>query len=107
VSAAICLLSFSLQLVFCDPKAVAARRACSRLATLPSSLPVHFVFADVGRSVLSEDEILKMLRFVPHATTARVEGAGHLIAQEKPAGTASEIVKFLRRVYPAKKSAKL
>ncbi|BGP16575.1 hypothetical protein JCM10213_000513 [Rhodosporidiobolus nylandii] len=88
-------------LTFCDPMSVAARRACARLSSLPSTLPVHFIFADSNRSVLSEDIIDYIIgRAVPHASAARVKGAGHLVVHEKPDETARLIQAFLERVYP-------
>lgn len=86
---------------------VGARRASSRLYDLTPSLPVHFLLADVGRSVLDEPSIEHMLTRVPHATHTRVEGAAHLIAQEKPRETAEGIAKVLRRLYPASGVARL
>lgn len=81
--------------------AIAARRACSRLSTLPSSLPVHFLWADQGRSVLSEDIISHIhTSAVPHATSSRVKGAGHLVVHEKPEETARLIGDVLERTYP-------
>ncbi|GAA5877563.1 hypothetical protein JCM8547_007732 [Rhodosporidiobolus lusitaniae] len=88
-------------LTFCDPMAVAARRACARLVSLPPTLPVHFIFADVNRSVLSEDIILHIRNTaVPHATVSRVKGAGHLVVHEKPEETARLIKEVLERTYP-------
>ncbi|GAA6000046.1 hypothetical protein JCM10207_006028 [Rhodosporidiobolus poonsookiae] len=87
-------------ITFCDPMAIAARRACARLSLLPTSLPVHFVFADESRSVLSEDMIKYILvKAVPHATSSRVKGAGHLVVHEKPAETAKLIAAFLEKTY--------
>lgn len=86
---------------------VGARRASARLYTITPSLPVHFLLADVGRSVLDEPSIAQTLAQIPQATHARVEGAGHLIAQEKPKETAEGIARVLRRLYPASGAAKL
>lgn len=72
------------QLVFADPACHASRRAHARLTALRADLPVHFILADVGRSVLPEIGIAALLGQVPHATHTRVEGAGHLVAQERP-----------------------
>ncbi|GAA5973819.1 hypothetical protein JCM8115_006010 [Rhodotorula mucilaginosa] len=97
-------------LTFMDPLASAARRACVRLQTVPSTLPAHFIFADKGRSVLQEDWIDYLLtRALPHATSTRVEGAGHLVVHEKPRETAHLIVDFLEKTYPqrAGRGAKL
>lgn len=93
-----------------DPLASASRRACVRLETLPKSLPAHFIFADKGRSVLSEEWIYHILnRTIPQATFARVKDAGHLIVHEKPVETAELIVAFLEKAHPrsAARSAKL
>ncbi len=93
-----------------DPLASAARRACVRLQTVPPTLPAHFIFADKGRSVLQEDWIDHLLtRALPHATSTRVEGAGHLVVHEKPRETAHLIVDFLEKTYPrrAGRGAKL
>ncbi|GAA5984293.1 hypothetical protein JCM10908_006129 [Rhodotorula pacifica] len=88
-------------LTFMDPLASASRRACVRLHTLPTTLPAHFIFADKGRSVLQEDWIDYILtQAIPHATSTRVEGAGHLVVHEKPRETAQLIVDFLERTYP-------
>ncbi|KAG0653883.1 hypothetical protein C6P46_002173 [Rhodotorula mucilaginosa] len=97
-------------LTFMDPLASAARRACVRLQTVPPTLPAHFIFADKGRSVLQEDWIDYLLtRALPHATSTRVEGAGHLVVHEKPRETAHLIVDFLEKTYPqrAGRGAKL
>ncbi|GAA5868095.1 hypothetical protein JCM3774_001019 [Rhodotorula dairenensis] len=90
-------------LTFMDPLASASRRACVRLQSLPPTLPAHFIFADKDRSVLQEDWIEYILtRALPHATSTRVEGAGHLVVHEKPKETAQLIVDFLEKTYPRK-----
>ncbi|KAL8281173.1 hypothetical protein RQP46_006531 [Phenoliferia psychrophenolica] len=94
-------------LVFADPMASSSRRAFSRLHTLPAELPVHFVFADEGRSVLKEEYLRDLLKEIKHASFARVKGAGHLVAQERPRETAEEMAAFLRQTYPAESRAKL
>ncbi|GAA5820525.1 hypothetical protein JCM11251_003029 [Rhodosporidiobolus azoricus] len=87
-------------LTFCDPMAAAARRACARLSTLPSALPVHFLMADIDRSVLSEDLINHLVKeAVPHATLSRVTGAGHLVVHEKPVETGKMIAEVLQTTY--------
>ncbi|KAK4056777.1 hypothetical protein OIO90_002329 [Microbotryomycetes sp. JL221] len=95
-------------LVFCDPCANSSRRACARSVLIPKSLKVHFVFADEGVSVLSEDMIKSVLNTISHATFSRVKGAGHLIAQEDPKQTAQRIAEFLIETYSFRQgSAKL
>ncbi|KAK4046262.1 hypothetical protein OIV83_006185 [Microbotryomycetes sp. JL201] len=94
-------------LVFCDPMANASRRACTRLSLVPASLKTHFVFADKGVSVLSEDMIESVLKTIPHATFSRVKGAGHLVAQEDPKQTAERIADFLKETYSVKQTAKM
>ncbi|GAA6028407.1 hypothetical protein JCM8097_007016 [Rhodosporidiobolus ruineniae] len=92
-------------LTFCDPMAIAARRATTRLSTLPSALPVHFLFADQSRSVLAEPQIQHLLqKAVPHATHSRVKGAGHLVVHEKPDETGRLIARFLQETYPKKRA---
>ncbi|GAA5978125.1 hypothetical protein JCM5350_007404 [Sporobolomyces pararoseus] len=77
-------------------------RANLRLATLPSSLPVHWIWAEENRSVLPEFNIRQLVEErVPHSTMSRVEGAGHLIVHEKPKETARLIGNFLKKTYPS------
>ncbi|GAA5904034.1 hypothetical protein JCM6882_003805 [Rhodosporidiobolus microsporus] len=88
-------------LTFCDPMAVAARRACDRLKTLPRALPVHFLMADAHRSVLAEDLIDHLVNeAVPHASLSRVKDAGHLLVHEKPDEAGRLIAAFLQQTYP-------
>ncbi|KAK4704536.1 hypothetical protein P7C70_g1681, partial [Phenoliferia sp. Uapishka_3] len=94
-------------LVFGDCMASSARRAHSRLHTIPAALPVHFIFAEEGRSVLEENDILELVAQVKHASFSRVAGAGHLVAQERPKETAEEIASFLRETYTVEPRAKL
>lgn len=87
-------------LVFADPGTAASRRAEARLSTLPPTLPVHFVLADVDRSVIPKEQVKKVVGRVKHATETRIGGAGHLIAQEKPRELAEAIAECLGRWYP-------
>lgn len=87
--------------------ASSSRRAYARLHTLPAALPVHFIFAEEGRSVLKESYLKDLLAQVPHATSSRVIGAGHLIAQERPRETAELMAAFLRKTYPLEARPKL
>lgn len=86
-------------------------------------MPIHFIWADVGRSFLTEEFISHIEEVVPHSTKGRVAGAGecdvpsdfltlplsslislagHLVVQDDPKGTAKEIAEALRRSYPVK-----
>ncbi|GAA5893666.1 triglyceride lipase [Sporobolomyces salmoneus] len=95
-------------LTFADASVVASIRANTRLASLPKSLPVHWVWADEGRSVLPEFNIQQLVQErVPHSTMSRVKGAGHLIVHENPKATATCIGEFLKKTYPAKSLSKL
>ncbi|GAA6052865.1 hypothetical protein JCM3770_004384 [Rhodotorula araucariae] len=95
-------------LTFMDPMAVAARRAAARLPLLPSSLPTHFIFAEKGRSVLDEANIAYLLQeSVPHASSSRVQGAGHLLVHEKPDDAAQHLLEFLEKTYPRRDKARL
>ncbi|GAA6060001.1 hypothetical protein JCM10212_001159 [Sporobolomyces blumeae] len=92
-------------MTFADAAVVASQRAFLRLASLPRSLPVHFVVADENRSVLPQwniDELLE--RQVKHATSSRVEGAGHLVVHEQPQRTAKCIGDFLKATYSVRKA---
>ncbi|GAA5899334.1 hypothetical protein JCM5296_007536 [Sporobolomyces johnsonii] len=92
-------------LTFADPSIVAACRAALRLSSLPPSLPVHWIWADEGRSVLPESNIKHLLeKVVPHSTMSRVEGAGHLVVHEKPKVTGLLIAEFLEKTYPSLKA---
>ncbi|GAA5948093.1 hypothetical protein JCM3765_007106 [Sporobolomyces pararoseus] len=92
-------------LTFADASVVASIRANLRLATLPSSLPVHWIWAEEGRSVLPEFNIRQLVEDrVPHSTMSRVQGAGHLIVHEKPKETARQIGEFLKKTYPLRVS---
>lgn len=94
----------ALQLVFADPGASMSSRAFMRLPSIPSNLPVHFVFAADGRSVLSSGPMIgRVMEQVKHATMVQVD-AGHLVPQEKPAMLADELVRFLTRAFPSHKS---
>ncbi|KAM0752375.1 alpha/beta-hydrolase [Meredithblackwellia eburnea MCA 4105] len=85
--------------VFADPMTVGTRRAYERLPRIPPNLPTHFIFADLNQSVLPEDSIAKVVGQVKHSTTVRVSKGKHLLAQEMPQETASEIAAFLKKVY--------
>ncbi|KAM0752403.1 alpha/beta-hydrolase [Meredithblackwellia eburnea MCA 4105] len=85
-------------IAFADPGTTGSRRAFSRLPLIPSSLPTHFIFADAGKSILSEEAIEQVLEHVPHSTHTRMEGGTHLVVQEMPGETAREIARFLRKV---------
>lgn len=86
---------------------VGGKRAWTRLALLPASLPVHYLLADVGQSVLPEPSLDKLLSRVGHSTSSRLAGAGHLLVQENPLGCAVEIAKLLARWYPLPAMEKL
>ncbi|GAA5874577.1 hypothetical protein JCM16303_002909 [Sporobolomyces ruberrimus] len=92
-------------LTFADASVVASHRANVRLSTLPKSLPVHYIWADKGRSVLPESNIDQICKeTVPHSTMSRVEGAGHLVVHENPRLTAQRIGEFLKKTYPVTQS---
>lgn len=93
--------------VFADPAMVGAKRAFVRLSKIPTSLPAHFIFADVNKSVLNEVSIKKVLAQLPHATSARIEGVGHLIPQDAPGKMAERLREYLVRLYPNKGKSKL
>ena len=95
------------QRVFADPAMVGAKRAFVRLSKIPTSLPAHFIFADVNKSVLNEVSIKKVLAQLPHATSARIEGVGHLIPQDAPGKMAERLREYLVRLYPNKGKSKL
>lgn len=84
-----------------------SRRAYSRLHMLPAELPVHFIFAEEGRSVHPESSLRDILAQVKHATHARVNGAGHLLVHERPKETAEAIAAVLKRTYPLENRARL
>lgn len=89
-----------MQRVFADPGMVGAKRAFARLAKISTSLPAHFIFADVGKSVLNEGAIEKVLAQLPHATSSRIAGVAHLIPQDSPGKMALELRRYLVKVYP-------
>lgn len=78
------------QLPFSDPMAVDSRRACARLAQLPSELPVHFIHSDVGKSILSEDHIAHIAKQAPYATVSRIAGAGESLFHPPPNRAATD-----------------
>lgn len=81
---------------------VGSSRGSNRLRYLPTALPVHFILADIGKSVLDEESLrLTLEEIIPHSSSVRIEDVGHLLVQEKPKRTAEEIARFLRRLYPA------
>ncbi|SCV72099.1 BQ2448_4793 [Microbotryum intermedium] len=86
-------------LVFGDLTGGAARRAAGRLALLPSTLPVHFIFAEKGSIVPPSPDRENLLQLIPLATHVTIPGSGHLIAQERPTETALVIGQQLRKVY--------
>ncbi|GAA6012026.1 hypothetical protein JCM11491_000143 [Sporobolomyces phaffii] len=87
-------------LTFADASVVASIRANLRLATLPKSLPVHWIWADEGRSVLPELFIEQICKErVPHSAMSRVQGSGHLVVHENPRMTARHIGDFLKKTY--------
>jgi len=58
--------------------------------------------------VLPEAGIAALLGQVPHATHTRVAGAGHLVAQEKPAEVARVVAECLVKWFPrGRRAAKL
>lgn len=66
------------------------------------NLPLHYIFADTGRSMLPEEATTYLVEHAtPQATWTRVKGAGHLVSLEKPTETAQCVVDFLERMYPA------
>ncbi|GAA5983710.1 hypothetical protein JCM10908_000389 [Rhodotorula pacifica] len=83
---------------FCDTSS----RATIRLSSLTSHLPLHYIFADVGRSMLPEPATTYLLeKATPNpASWTRVKGAGHLVSLEKPRETAKCLVECLERTYP-------
>ena len=83
---------------------MAARRACTRLEAIPPSLPVHFIFADEGRSVLNEEILGKMLGLVPHATKARVKGAGESFVGGGYPRTSADSLLFQRPPHRSRRS---
>ncbi|SCZ88345.1 BZ3500_MvSof-1268-A1-R1_Chr2-1g04349 [Microbotryum saponariae] len=89
-------------LVFGDLTAGAARRAAGRLALLPSTLPVHFIFAEKGSVVPPSPDRENLLGLIPLATHFTIPGSGHLIVQERPTETAMAIGQQLRKVYGSK-----
>jgi pimeloyl-ACP methyl ester carboxylesterase len=83
------------------------KRAFLRLPSLPRSLPVHFLLADINRSVLPETAIVETVAQISHATTSRLKGAGHLLVQEDPKGTARVLGEVLEKWFPRTLSEKL
>lgn len=75
---------------------IASQRSWLRLSQISPSLPVHYVLADVGRSVLNEEQIKFTIENVPLRSVTRIAGAGHLIPMEKPRELAKAIEKILR-----------
>lgn len=69
------------------------------MTELTPLLPVHFILADINKSVLDEASIELLLRQVRHSTSVRLSGLGHLIAQESPIDTAKAIRIFLNKTY--------
>ncbi|GAA5881226.1 hypothetical protein JCM3774_000659 [Rhodotorula dairenensis] len=81
-------------------------RATRRLESVTLNLPLHYIFADTGRSMLPEEATTYLVEHAtPHATWTRVRGAGHLVSLEKPTETARCLVDFLERTYPARAAA--
>ncbi|KAH8920175.1 hypothetical protein BT69DRAFT_1321661 [Atractiella rhizophila] len=73
--------------------------AYNRFQTVPSSLPVHIHFADVGRSHLKEELVEMMKKVTPNATWTRARsGIGHLAVQEDPEGTGETIADVIMRM---------
>lgn len=71
-------------------RAEALRAVARRL-----ELPVRLVRGGAD-SAVTDDDAHRLLELVPHATTATIPGAGHLIAREAPAELAAAIISFLR-----------
>ena len=79
---------------------VGAKRAFARLSRIPPSLPAHFIFADIDKSVLKEEAIEKVLTQLPHATSSRIAGVAHLVPQDAPGKMAQGLREYLVRLYP-------
>ncbi len=62
-----------------------------RRITAELDLPVLLVHGDTGSSVTAED-IDRLLDLAPRTTVRSVQGAGHLVARERPAALARTIV---------------
>ena len=58
-------------------------------------LPVRLVRGGAD-SAVTDDDARRLLELVPHATTATIPGASHLIARDAPAELAAAIISFLR-----------
>lgn len=87
-----------------DALSSASRRATTRLSSLTRNLPLHYIFADEGRSMLPEPATTYLVSTAtPHATWTRVRGAGHLVSLEKPRETAVCVADFLEKTYPAQR----
>lgn len=83
------------------------KRVWLLLPSLPQSLPVHFILADLNRSVLPESAIVETLAQIPHATSSRLGGAGHLLVQEDPKGMARVVLEVFEKWYPLQLKNKL
>lgn len=88
-----------------DVLSSASRRATTRLSSLTRNLPLHYIFAEEGRSMLPEPATTYLVsEATPHATWTRVRGAGHLVSLEKPRETAVCVADFLEKTYPAQRT---
>ena len=90
-----------LQVIFADPERRDVTLAFSRLVLVPSSLPVHFIFAAENPLVAADyqDELLAKVasgKSRDQVKKSKVEGSGHLVAQERPEALGAEMTKVLR-----------
>ena len=89
------------QITFLGSLCDTSLRSTLRLQDLTRCLPLHYIFADTGRSMLPEEATSYLLEHAtPHATWTRVPGAGHLVSLEKPTETAHRLAEFLETTYP-------
>ena len=93
--------------MFFDVDNAGATRLKYRLSYLPPSLAVHLICGEAGASILSEAAYDHFSTLVPHARQARVEGAAHLVVQEKPRQLALVIGRFLGEIDESAMKARL
>ncbi|MFD0689149.1 alpha/beta fold hydrolase [Actinomadura fibrosa] len=67
-----------------------------RQATADLRMPVLLVRGG-SRSPITDDDVDRLLRLVPHATVTRIRSAGHLVARDQPAALAEAIITAITR----------